>query len=55
MRPLSPFIALRALEAAARHCNFTRAAGELGMTQAAVSYHVKLLEDRLGGPLFAVT
>src|SRR5690606_7373336 len=28
------------------------AAAELGMTQAAVSYQIKLLEDRLGAPLF---
>ena len=34
------------------HENFTTAAAELGMTQAAVSYQVKLLEDRLGVPLF---
>jgi LysR family glycine cleavage system transcriptional activator len=40
-------------EAAARHANFTRAAEELGMTQAGVSQQVKLLEDRLGFPLFA--
>lgn len=39
-------------EAAARHENFTAAANELGMTQAAVSYQVKLLEERLGAPLF---
>jgi LysR family glycine cleavage system transcriptional activator len=39
-------------EAAARHENFTLAAAELGMTQAAVSYQVRILEDRLGVPLF---
>jgi LysR family glycine cleavage system transcriptional activator len=39
-------------EAAARHENFTLAAGELGMTQAAVSYQVRLLEERLGLLLF---
>jgi len=39
-------------EAAARHGNFTRAAEELGLTQAAVSYQVKVLEQRLGTPLF---
>jgi LysR family glycine cleavage system transcriptional activator len=32
--------------------SFTRAAGELGMTQAAVSYQIKLLEDRIGAALF---
>lgn len=45
--------AIRAFEAAARHGNFTRAGEELGMTQAAVSYQMKLLEERLGAPLFA--
>jgi len=52
MRNLPPLSAVRVFEAAARHLNFTRAAGELGMTQAAVSYQVKLLEERLGVPLF---
>jgi LysR family glycine cleavage system transcriptional activator len=50
--PLPPLAAIRCFEAAARHQSFTRAAEELGMTQAAVSYQVKLLEDRVGGPLF---
>jgi LysR family glycine cleavage system transcriptional activator len=44
--------AIRAFEAAARHQSFTRAAEELGMTQAAVSYQIRLLEDRIGAPLF---
>jgi len=44
--------AIRAFEAAARHGSFTKAAEELGMTQAAVSYQVKLLEDRVGMALF---
>ena len=52
MRRLPPLSAVRVFEAAARHGNFTRAAEELGMTQAAVSYQVKLLEERLGAPLF---
>ncbi len=52
MRRLPPLAALRAFEAAARLENFTAAAAELGMTQAAVSYQVKGLEDRLGAPLF---
>jgi len=52
MRRLPPLAALRAFEAAARLENFTAAAAELGMTQAAVSYQVKSLEDRLGAPLF---
>ena len=49
---LPPLSALRVFEAAARHLNFTRAAAELGMTQAAVSYQIKLLEERMGAPLF---
>lgn len=52
MRRLPPLAALRAFEAAARTENFTAAAAELGMTQAAVSYQVKSLEERLGAPLF---
>lgn len=39
-------------EAAGRHQNFTRAAAELGMSQAAVSYAVRGLEDQLGVLLF---
>ncbi len=49
---LPPLQALRAFEAAARHLNFTRAGEELGMTQAAVSYQIRLLEERIGSPLF---
>ncbi|MGH7187198.1 MAG: LysR family transcriptional regulator, partial [Pseudomonadota bacterium] len=52
MPNLPPLSAIRAFEAAARLGSFTKAAGELGMTQAAVSYQVKLLEDRDGAPLF---
>src|SRR5215475_9401449 len=52
MSDLPPLSAIRAFEAAARHESFTKAADELGMTQAAVSYQVKLLEDRVGAPLF---
>ena len=49
---LPPLSAIRAFEAAARHASFTRAAEELGMTQAAVSYQIKVLEERVGVPLF---
>ena len=52
MRRLPPLAAIRAFEAAARHQNFTAAANELGMTQAAISYQMKLLEERVGFPLF---
>lgn len=52
MSPLPPLTAVRAFEAVARHLSFTRAAEELGMTQAAVSYQIKILEERVGTPLF---
>jgi LysR family glycine cleavage system transcriptional activator len=52
MRRLPPLAAVRVFEAAARHLHFTRAANELGMTQAAVSYQIKLLEERVGTALF---
>lgn len=47
-----PLSAIRVFEAAARLRSFTRAAAELGMTQAAVSWQVKALERRLGQTLF---
>ena len=49
---LPPLPAIRAFEAAARLGSFTRAADELHMTQAAVSYQIKQLEQRLGLGLF---
>ena len=51
-RRLPPLNAVRAFEAAARHCSFTRAAEELFVTQGAVSHQVKLLEDWFGFLLF---
>jgi LysR family glycine cleavage system transcriptional activator len=47
-----PLSAIRVFEAAARLKSFTRAAEELGITQAAVSWQVKALETRLAQPLF---
>ncbi|RAX42661.1 LysR substrate-binding domain-containing protein [Rhizobium tropici] len=47
-----PLNALRVFEAAARLGSFTRAGEELGMTQTAVSYQIKLLEETTGEPLF---
>jgi LysR family glycine cleavage system transcriptional activator len=44
--------ALRAFEATARLGSFVRAAGELGVTPAAVGQHVRLLEEQFGGVLF---
>lgn len=52
MRRLPPLGALRAFEAAARHLNFTRAAAELHVTQAAISHQIRQLEQWLGLPLF---
>ena len=49
---LPPLLLLRAFEAAARTSSFTAAAKELNITQAAVSYQVRALEDHLGFTLF---
>ena len=43
---------LRTFEAAARHLGFTAASLELGLTQTAVSQHIKALELKLGHDLF---
>ncbi|MCW2309234.1 transcriptional regulator GcvA [Rhodobium gokarnense] len=51
-RALPPLNALRAFEAAARHLSFKLAADELNVTPAAVSHHVKALEEALGVDLF---
>ena len=44
--------ALQAFEAAARHCNFSRAAEELHTSQSAISRHIASLESRLDTALF---
>ena len=49
---LPPLNALRAFEAAGRLGSFKEAATELHVTQGAISQHVRLLEEWLGGPLF---
>jgi LysR family glycine cleavage system transcriptional activator len=49
---LPPLVWLRAFEAAARTESFTAAARELAVTQAAISYQVRSLEERLGCVLF---
>jgi DNA-binding transcriptional LysR family regulator len=51
-RNLPSLNALVVLEAAARHRSFTSAAAELGVTQAAVSRQIAMLEEDLGTPLF---
>ena len=55
MKHLPPLAYLRSFEAAARHLSFTRAADEMNLTQAAVSNHVRALEDFIGRPLFLRT
>ncbi|MFM8746478.1 MAG: LysR substrate-binding domain-containing protein [Aestuariivirga sp.] len=52
MKYLPPLNCIRSFEASARHLSFTRAAEELRMTQAAVSGHVRALEQFIGRPLF---
>lgn len=49
---LPNLIWLRSFEAAARLLNFTKAGQELGLTQTAVSLHIKALEETLGCGLF---
>ncbi len=49
---LPPLTALRAFEAAARHLSFAKAADELNVTPAALSFQIKSLEEHLGQPLF---
>ena len=51
-RNLPPLNPLRVFEAAARHVHFTRAADELGITQAAVSRQILVLETWLKVKLF---
>jgi DNA-binding transcriptional LysR family regulator len=49
---LPPLELLRSFEAAARRLSFTLAAGELHLTQSAVSRQIQQLEASLGVPLF---
>lgn len=44
-----------AFDAVARQSSFSRAAGELTLTQAAVSYRIRILEEQLGAKLFSRT
>jgi LysR family transcriptional regulator, glycine cleavage system transcriptional activator len=54
-RRLPSLNAMRAFEAAARHESFTDAATELFVTHAAISRHIRDLEDYLGTELFTRT
>lgn len=47
-----PLNFVRSFEAAARQLSFTKAATELGCTQAAISMHIRSLEHLLGADLF---
>lgn len=49
---LPPLTALRAFEAASRHMSFAKAAAELNVTPAALSFQIKSLEAHLGQPVF---
>ncbi|WGW04844.1 transcriptional regulator GcvA [Tropicibacter oceani] len=49
---LPPLTALRAFEAAVRHMSFAKAAEELHVTPAALSFQIKSLEEHLGQPVF---
>ncbi|MEL7099105.1 MAG: transcriptional regulator GcvA [Pseudomonadota bacterium] len=49
---LPPLTSLRAFDAAARHMSFAKAADELHVTPAALSYQIKSLEEHLGTPVF---
>ncbi len=55
LRHIPGLAALKAFDASARHLNFTRAAGELNVTPAAVSHQIKELEEALGVSLFQRT
>jgi LysR family glycine cleavage system transcriptional activator len=52
MKSPPPLDYIRSFECAARHMSFTSAAKELGYTQAAVSNHIRVLEQYVGGSLF---
>lgn len=49
---LPPLTALRAFDAAARHMSFAKAAEELNVTAAALSFQIKSLEEHLGTQVF---
>jgi LysR family glycine cleavage system transcriptional activator len=51
-RRLPSFAALAAFEAVARHASFAKAAGELSITQSAVSHRIKALERQFNARFF---
>lgn len=52
LKCMPPLNALRVFDVAARHLSFTKAAAELFVAQAAISYQIKGLENFLGLKLF---
>lgn len=52
MNPVLPLLALRAFTEVAKHKSIKRAAHFLGVTSGAVSQQIRLLEERVGMPLF---
>jgi LysR family transcriptional regulator, glycine cleavage system transcriptional activator len=52
MYDLPPLNGLRAFESAARNLSFAKAAEELHVTPAAISYQIRVLETKLGTKLF---
>ena len=51
-RNIPPLQYLLGFEAAARLESFSKAADELGLSASAISHEIRLLEERLGQPLF---
>ena len=51
-RNIPPLQYLLGFEAAARLESFSKAAEELGLSASAISHEMRLLEERLGQPLF---
>lgn len=52
MKRTPPLNYIRSFECSARHLSFTAAADELGLTQSAISNHVRALETYIGRQLF---
>ncbi|OHV77077.1 transcriptional regulator GcvA [Rhizobium sp. LCM 4573] len=55
MNPVLPLLALRAFVETGRHRSVKRAAEAMGVTPGAVSQQIRLLEERVGIPLFTRT
>ncbi len=52
MKKIPPLNSVKAFEVSARHKSFSKAAGELGVTQGAISKQIKILEEYLELKLF---